>query len=517
MGEVKQSGPLKVDGDKRFPAQVWPTLSGLLQQPATLRVRGLGPQSASDLLVIPTNSHKLPKIPKQDTYLSDWQPERNEAGAPRLDVEKLCCMCLPSLPTPTFDKHSSMMKANRRGLGMRAALRTNVAGLPGWEPRDSLVKAACSRPPTSKTPWTIPPPLLSFRPHCLHPRRAMTMMLDRDDHNDTHFSALPPARGYEDAADWMARLSSDSSAYLPHPLSSSSPPRLTNLTNSGLSIPDFFGPPPPTDSGNTLWTGDEQADIFGFLNQFEAPWEFNPVLPGDMPAYPGDQTMTYDGDAFDPRSSAHDGPDSNRHSLRDILASSSNTSIPSSSSTVVPPRSSSGTPSHLNPSRTSSGSGGTARDRPIKRSESSDSQSARPASASSNQQLKAPLSAPQKRLNHVKSEKRRRDTIRDGYLTLTRLLSPPNSQHLAIPIPRRGRPKGSGRAANGSGKKEGKGKSGVLFRAVEYVRFLEEDVRGLEEEIRRLEELGACIVAAPVSVSVGERKDGSRSSYQNGW
>ena len=343
------------------------------------------------------------------------------------------------------------------------------------------------------------------------------MMLDRDDrsdYNDGHTSTLPPHRGGEAAADWMARLSSDSSAYLPHPPPSNSPPHLTNVTSSRLSLPDFFGPT-PTDSGNTLWTGDEQADIFGFLNQFEAPWEFNPVLPGDMPAYPGDQTMTYDGDVFDPRSSAHDGSDGNRHNLRDTLASSSNTSIPSSSSTVVPPRSSSGTPSHLNPSRTSSR--GTIRDKPLKRSESSDSQSTRPVSALSNNPLKAPLSGPQKRLNHVKSEKRRRDTIRDGYLTLTKLLSPPNSQHLAIPIPRRGRPKGSGRAANGSGKKEGKGKSGVLFRAVEYVRFLEESVRGLEEEIRRLEELGAGVGTAPISVSIGGRKDGPRSSYQNGW
>lgn len=339
---------------------------------------------------------------------------------------------------------------------------------------------------------------------------------DHDDHDDGDNCALSTHHGYEGAADWMARLPSDSGAFLPQPhqLSSNSPPRLTTVSGSGLSLPEFFGPPPPTDSGNTLWTGDEQADFFGFLNQFEAPWEFNPVLPGDMPAYPGDHTMTYDGDAFDPRSVAHDASEGNRHSLRDILASASNSSIPSSSSTVVPARSPSrsGSPSRLNPSRTSS-SGGATLDKPIKRSESLDSQSTWPVSASSNNQSKATLSAPQKRLNHVKSEKRRRDTIRDGYLTLTKLLSPPNSQHLAIPVPRRGRPKGSGRAANGSVKKEGKGKSGVLFRAVEYVRFLEEDVRGLEEEIRRLEELEGGLGTAPAS----ERKGGSRSSYQNEW
>jgi hypothetical protein len=95
------------------------------------------------------------------------------------------------------------------------------------------------------------------------------------------------------------------------------------------------------------------------------------------------------------------------------------------------------------------------------------------------------LSGPQKRMNHVKSEKRRRDTIREGYLTLTRILSPsgPGAQQLAIP--RRGRPKGSGRA--GSGKKTGKGKSGVLFRAVEYIRFMEESCQELEKECMRLE------------------------------
>jgi Helix-loop-helix DNA-binding domain len=336
---------------------------------------------------------------------------------------------------------------------------------------------------------------------------------DHHDRHDRHGSALPTHPGYEGAADWMARLPSDSSAYLPRSLSSNSPPRLTSVA---LSLPDFFGAPPASDSGNALWTGDEQADIFSFLNQFEAPWEFNPVLPGDIPAYPGDHTMTHDGDAFDPRSSVHDGHDGNRHDLRDTLASSSNTSIPSSTSTIVPPRLSPGTPSRLNPSRTSSG-GGSTRDKPIKRSASADSQSAQAGeTSSSNQSSKAPLTAPQKRLNHVKSEKRRRDTIRDGYLTLTKLLSPPNSQHLAIPIPRRGRPKGSGRAGNGSGKKEGKGKSGVLFRAVEYVRFLEENVLGLEDEIRRLEELGAGVGAAPLSVSVDGR-NGSRTSYQNGW
>jgi hypothetical protein len=50
-------------------------------------------------------------------------------------------------------------------------------------------------------------------------------------------------------------------------------------------------------------------------------------------------------------------------------------------------------------------------------------------------------------------------------------------------MPTRGRPKGS--SSHGKGKT--KGKSGVLFRAVEYVKWLEEGRDALLEEVLRAE------------------------------
>ncbi|KAJ7757494.1 hypothetical protein B0H16DRAFT_1536824 [Mycena metata] len=71
------------------------------------------------------------------------------------------------------------------------------------------------------------------------------------------------------------------------------------------------------------------------------------------------------------------------------------------------------------------------------------------------------LSTPQKRLNHIMSEQKRRNAIRDGA----------------------GRPKGSG----SRGKGQSKGKSGVLFRAVEYLKWLEDGRDALREEVYRVE------------------------------
>ena len=50
-------------------------------------------------------------------------------------------------------------------------------------------------------------------------------------------------------------------------------------------------------------------------------------------------------------------------------------------------------------------------------------------------------------------------------------------------MPTRGRPKGSG----SRGKGRSKGKSGVLFRAVEYCRWLEDARDALREEVVRVE------------------------------
>ncbi|KAF8140461.1 hypothetical protein EV363DRAFT_1444828 [Boletus edulis] len=94
---------------------------------------------------------------------------------------------------------------------------------------------------------------------------------------------------------------------------------------------------------------------------------------------------------------------------------------------------------------------------------------------------KSLLSTPQKRLNHIMSEQKRRNAVRDGYAQLIALIAPAGTQ--TIDLPSRGRPKGSGTRNNG----QTKGKSGVLFRAVEYSKWLEEGNDALREEILRLE------------------------------
>ena len=80
------------------------------------------------------------------------------------------------------------------------------------------------------------------------------------------------------------------------------------------------------------------------------------------------------------------------------------------------------------------------------------------------------------------SEQKRRNAIRDGYAQLIQLLAPAGAGS-RIGMPTRGRPKGSGGKGNG----KTKGKSGVLFRAVEYVRWLEEGRDALLREVLKTE------------------------------
>jgi len=95
---------------------------------------------------------------------------------------------------------------------------------------------------------------------------------------------------------------------------------------------------------------------------------------------------------------------------------------------------------------------------------------------------KGQLSAPQKRLNHIMSEQKRRNAIRDGYVQLTALLAPAGAPP-GTGMPTRGRPKGSGNR----GKGKCQGKSGILFRAVDYCRFMEENIQALGDEVAKLE------------------------------
>ncbi|KAF9650355.1 hypothetical protein BDM02DRAFT_3074049, partial [Thelephora ganbajun] len=95
---------------------------------------------------------------------------------------------------------------------------------------------------------------------------------------------------------------------------------------------------------------------------------------------------------------------------------------------------------------------------------------------------KGQLSAPQKRLNHIMSEQKRRNAIRDGYVQLTALLAPAGAPP-GTGMPTRGRPKGSGNR----GKGKCQGKSGILFRAVNYCHFMEENIQALRDEVAKVE------------------------------
>ncbi|CAL1694565.1 unnamed protein product [Somion occarium] len=97
---------------------------------------------------------------------------------------------------------------------------------------------------------------------------------------------------------------------------------------------------------------------------------------------------------------------------------------------------------------------------------------------------------PSKRLNHIMSEQKRRNAIRDGYVQLTTLLAPAGAPP-GTGMPTRGRPKGSSSRNGGRGDGKGgvafKGKSGILFRAVEYVKWLEESRDALLAEVAKVE------------------------------
>ena len=82
------------------------------------------------------------------------------------------------------------------------------------------------------------------------------------------------------------------------------------------------------------------------------------------------------------------------------------------------------------------------------------------------------------------SEQKRRNAICDGYAQLIALIGSAGAQ--TIDLPSRGRPKGGGTNSEG--------KSGVLFRAIEYCRWPEEGGDTLKEEVLRLEAAAARII-----------------------
>ena len=141
-------------------------------------------------------------------------------------------------------------------------------------------------------------------------------------------------------------------------------------------------------------------------------------------------------------------------------------------------------PPHKPPASASTPSAASERHGSTSSSSPGPTESAQSNNSSKNKTL---LTTPQKRLNHIMSEQKRRNAIRDGYIQLTTLLAPAGAPPGAG-MPTRGRPKGSGaRGGRGGGTSGFKGKSGILFRAVEYIHWLEEGRDALREEVAKLE------------------------------
>ncbi|KAF5323420.1 hypothetical protein D9611_005547 [Ephemerocybe angulata] len=256
------------------------------------------------------------------------------------------------------------------------------------------------------------------------------------------------------------------------------------------SLSNLFPNPPPLPSSADLFSPSETTDLLGFLDNFgDLSWDL--AAPEYLP---------HDAQLYEPAISSHMyAPYSNPHL---------NTAPDPSTSTR--PRA---------PTRSSSSRGGNgyqsptahtedpvftydaSRDPSQSRNTPSDSSATSPTfsshhpealpspqqpqpqrSSSDAARSKSLLSTPQKRLNHIMSEQKRRNAIRDGYAQLIALLAPAGSAP-GLGMPTRGRPKGSG----SRGKGQSKGKSGVLFRAVEYCKWLEEDRDALKEEVLRVE------------------------------
>jgi hypothetical protein len=231
--------------------------------------------------------------------------------------------------------------------------------------------------------------------------------------------------------------------------------------------PSLFPPPPPLPASADLFTASEATDFFGFLDTLS--FELDPEQ-----GWPAEETPSNT-----PRQAA---PYSNPHL---------NTAPEPSASAKKPcPRSSSsrgvgGSPGGtLSSSQVSKSPVVPLHSPPLvsDRTEQALSFQSNSGAVSSVARQKPLLSSPQKRLNHIMSEQKRRNAIRDGYAQLISLLTPVGAEG-EIAMPARGRPKGSGSRSKG----RGQGKSGVLFRAVEYCKWLEEGRDALKAEVLRVE------------------------------
>ncbi len=215
----------------------------------------------------------------------------------------------------------------------------------------------------------------------------------------------------------------------------------------------LFAEPPPGPPSSELFSANETSDLFGFLDNFN--WEFDADALGDPFNSAGEITVS-SGGYF---GTFEDGLQSSNRPGTGSSASLG-TDHPRALHSLSHPYS---RPNPRSSSPTSQSSADPQNGNVSVASPSTDS----PLTPSRSKQL---LTDPQKRMNHIMSEQKRRNAIREGYAQLTSLIAPAGAPP-GTGMPTRGRPKGSG--ARGKGR-PGAGKSGVLLRAVEYIRWLED-------------------------------------------
>ncbi|VDB84184.1 unnamed protein product [Peniophora sp. CBMAI 1063] len=270
------------------------------------------------------------------------------------------------------------------------------------------------------------------------------------------------------------------------------PPPPPDFPNFGFD--STFPAPPPLPSSADLFSSSETNDLFGFLDSFGFDFDA-PLPPNNANTNNSGFDLSATGNFLQNSSSLLDppAPSSDVNTFSSLLSPSFGadlTSFTGPQSLTAPaaphPLLSHDSSNSLASPTTPTAPTRTSTRAPSKRkAAASNSRSRSPGSADGDAQSKekkALLSSPQKRLNHILSEQKRRNAIRDGYASLTTLLAPAGAPP-GSGMPTRGRPKGSG----ASGRGRTRGKSGVLFRAVEYVRWLEEGVGELEREVGRVE------------------------------
>ncbi|KAG8987104.1 hypothetical protein FRB90_003597, partial [Tulasnella sp. 427] len=254
-----------------------------------------------------------------------------------------------------------------------------------------------------------------------------------------------------------------------------------------------------------LLSSTEETSLLGFLDKFSGDgFEFGPVK--GMPDFPGHHHVA-PGGGMDMMTgqggSNHGGLGLDVHSLQQMHPPTSASGGHHATPTTISPHEttsnynayplrahSSSFSQPLPPTSASSISPNNIRSspadedpspRPAKRRKSSAATDLEPppsaSSAASKQSRKPLLSEPQKRWNHIQSEQRRRTVIKENFSTLETLVAADKrykGPHPTLPVPldANGKPKKGVKAKS----LRGKGKMGTLFRAAEFIAFLEQGI-----------------------------------------